>query len=271
MMPKVYRFESVDNFIAACRTEVKSRPAATNYHDHDWALGLTWQQAYTKAVEGDSGLARGMAESIEKINLGIGPVERMSDSPSVAGYRVVVPDFLGGNPRNMRRRVAAERQLPHVCLYICYYASAGVGAAELMKRGSAILALIEALQMRRIGADIYLVGENGGVQKTAADDVYTIIRIENRPLDLSTAAFALGHPAFGRQISLDWDIAHGVPPRGPWPHNYRQPGYLTRLAEIVEAPPGALIIPSTYLSDHIIFTNPERWVTEMLRQLSPAQ
>lgn len=270
-MPKIHRFESVDSFIAACGEKVKNHRCADSWHEHDWALGITWQQAYRKAIEGDAGLASAMSESIEKINIGIGPVERMSDLPSVAGYRVVVPDYLGGNPRNMRRRTVTERQMPHVSIYICYYASAGVDALALMKRGSAILAFIEALQMRRIGADIYLVGEVGGVQKSDADDRYTIIRVENRPLDLSTAAFALAHPAFGRQISIDWDIAHGSPEHGPWPHNYRSPGYQARLAEILEAPPGAIIIPSTYLDDHIIFTNPERWVTERLQQLSLEQ
>jgi hypothetical protein len=267
----VLKFDSMHAFMAAFHAKVRHHSAGEM--PESWNLKTDWRAAAVKAVEGDPTLAGLADQTIEKINVTIGDVERPIDAPSVAGYRVVVPDFLGGNPRNMRKRAKAERQAQHVTIYVSVIASAGINAKDLLTRGSAILALVEALTMRRIGVDIYLLGEQAGSTGRAQDDVFTTIRVENRPLDLSTAAFGLAHPAFGRSLLIDWCIANGTPGHGPFPHasGYGQPEYLTNLAKILDAEPGSLFIPLAYLTDRLIFDAPERWVTERLEQLSLAQ
>lgn len=267
-MAHVERFDSVAEFMAKARKTVKDHHAAS-YKSDDWSLGLSWEEAYKKTEEGDPGMAERTAETIEAINLGLGPVERAAAIPSVAGYRVVVPDFLGGNPRSMRRRAPQEQIRQHVTIYVGIYASAGVPASLLMKRGSAILALLEALAMRRVGVDLYLLGEQG--ESRLHGDCYTVVRVENRPLDLSTAGFAVAHPAWARQVALDYSIeAYQTPRSGPWPRNYRQASYEEELRRVVEMPEGALYIKSAYLDDGAIWERPEKWVRERLVQFGLA-
>jgi hypothetical protein len=111
----------------------------------------------------------------------------------VAGTRVLVPAFLAGAPDCMLRLTTEDRPVRHIRMFVNVASAASLPCEKLLVRGAAILGLVELLQSQQIGVDLALV-------YCPTDRDVFVINVESRPIDISTAAFAVGHPAFAREV-----------------------------------------------------------------------
>lgn len=225
---------------------------------HDWDHGVSPREAHDKARNGDPGMVADYRDQID-FNVAQGDHETAEWCLSVAGSSPCVPAALMGNPYSMRRRVKRERITRTVRVYVSLVCSAGIPAASMIKRGAAILALIESLQIQGVHVELFLLGELGSRQ----GDYIHVIPIET-PIDLSRAGFAIAHPAFTRHT-----VYHGLGDRhgfnGRWT-NYSNGGSDTStIRSILEMDSSDILVPTVHYSDTIL-TDPQAWIRERVKQ-----
>lgn len=269
-MMHVDRYESVNAFLK----ETEECNAIASYKEcggYDWDLGVKGPEALAKGRDGDLSVVSQATTAIDKLTVNaLANRPKAAFRPAMAGGYVNVPRYLGGAPDHMMARKKVGRESQHVSIYVCICSSAGVDAGSLLTRGVTILALLESLVARQVGVDLYLVEETGSADyKAYRDGCLQVIRVESQPLDLSTAAFAIAHPAFTRNVVYAMShLKYGC--MGNWPPGYdhsvnvnEKSAYAQLRRKSLGCSETDLIIPSVYLSDPIIKT-PDIWLAKTL-------
>jgi hypothetical protein len=193
----IVRFESLGQYAEAIDRDTRELPDVSRYQE--WDGGVSPARARSLMVAGMPSLIGDFSAQLSEIETTMGAELAPQFVPDVYGTRIDVGAYLAGAPRCMRRRAKRETDTRHVNVYVSLVCSGGVNAAAMLRRGSAILGLLATLQTMRVGVDLYLVADTHGRD----DGDYTqVIRVESRPLDLSTASFAIAHPGFMRGITL---------------------------------------------------------------------
>lgn len=266
----IKRYESVDAYLPEARAALArgARNAHRQSHGYSWDLGVSCPEAIQRATYGDASLGRKVSDVVDRIAPSIGDDARMRFAPALAGSRVNVPAFLSGNPYAMRRRVRTESSVQHVAIYVELACSAGIEAEKMVARGATILALLESLQQRQVSVDLYLVCTLDA--KNRSMDHYQVIRVESKPLDLSTAGFAIAHPAFTRNCCYATAEMDGY--CGWWsPTTMRLGGtstaYEAHFRELFELAPSDIYIPQTQSHDTLI-NDPTAWIETRLSQVA---
>lgn len=112
----------------------------------------------------------------------------------VSGGEVAVPLYLAGEPEHLRDAFLVPSLGRTVRIAIQTSTSGGVDSSTILKRGAAVLALVEALQELRVGVEVWAInsisGWDGGVRLTEA----------SMPFDTASIAFAIAHPAMQRRV-----------------------------------------------------------------------
>lgn len=118
---------------------------------------------------------------------------------AISGGLPNVAAFLAGSPLNMRRRQRVADDVGPLTIVADTASSGNIGAADLEKRGAAILALVRILSGLR-PVTLY-AGVCHGNSKQAADGLNAVFtRVETAPLDLARAAFILANPGAARGV-----------------------------------------------------------------------
>lgn len=272
------RWESVESYVLKVTEEMGSfgpEYARDRTSDH-WSAGLSFAQAKERALKGDPSLVGIATKALEKVSPSIGDAVRLQNVRTICGTRVSVPDYLGGSPLSMVKRVRAARQTTHVNIFVGIVSSQGLSSDQMLTRGATILGLLEHLQSVQVGVDLFLLAETHG--RTDGNYVQCI-RVESQPLDLSTAAFAIAHPAFARHITYAY-AAHKDGFNGDWPRDWGHPGmgqnesqqkaWLKRLrgwgCDIADQD---IYIPAPHYCDETM-TNPSGWLEAKIRQVCGA-
>jgi len=202
----VVRFESVDAYM----TEIRDRGVKLDFAGHgtwsEWSGGLTGEDARARAVTGDPSLVASFDASLSALTATVGEDARNVWTSDVYGSRPDVGAYLAGAPRCMKRRVKRETETRHVSIYVSLVAWSGSTASDMVKRGVAIMGLLSALQSMRVSVDLFLVLDTAAHDPKRGDvgDYTQVIRVESRPLDLSTSGFAIAHPAFTRHVTYSY-------------------------------------------------------------------
>lgn len=273
-------WESVHDYVTKVDAELDGY--GKSYHDgvgKEWDDGVKYTEAIRRAKEGDPAMVSPATDTMRRVAPIIDDNLRMCNLRTLCGTRVSVPDYLGGSPRCMVRRVKAPRMVPHVNLFVCIVSSCGLSAEKLLKRGATILALLEYLQACQIGVDLHLLVELDGDNDQTGDYVQCI-RVESQPLDLSTAAFAIAHPAFARNVTYAYaQKFHGF--CGGWPRNLthdwatgadgqptkEQVRWFDMLRSFgVPIKDTDIYIPHAYMTDELM-TQPEKWLEARIRSV----
>src|SRR5579872_5332559 len=189
----IARYSSVGEYVRKAR-EVVKHPTREHYSGNGWDLGVSFEQACERGLVGDLDAAARATEALAKIETSSTRESyRLRPTLSMAGSRVSVPTYLAGKPNCMVRRVKTEIATRSVAIYVDTSCSAGIPASSMFQRGVTILALLSALQSSGVAIELYLVSSLYG---RTDGDYYQLIQVESNPLDLSTSAFAIAHPAF---------------------------------------------------------------------------
>jgi hypothetical protein len=139
------------------------------------------------------------------------------------------------------------------------------------------LALLASLQSINVSVDVKLVLEGD----TDKGDLFHVIDVDCRPLDLSVSGFAIAHPAFTRHVGYSSMQAHGF--KGGWsdvwkalhpyptkPSERSTSEYSRQVRKLLGASDTDVFIAPMYLTDPLS-TNPKRWLQDRLNQVTQTE
>lgn len=268
----VKRYDSIAAYVA----RAKELDAPMSYSRGDtWDQGVSGTQACERALAGDLTLAAEASALADKIEAStIEGTVRYANISGVAGTRVNVPVYLANHPSCFVRRAKSERATRHVTIYVSLVCSAGIPAESMIKRGCAVLGLLTALQCQQYGVDLYLLGETSGPHMRGS--MFQIIRVDSQPLDVSSAAFALAHPAFARNVLYMVQARENAASSTGWPHDFQQPfgdsaGYMKsaygkRVRDLLGMTETDVWAPAAYIGEESI-QDPIGWINKCLVQV----
>ena len=123
----------------------------------------------------------------------------------VSGVAVDMGAFMAGEPENMMFLMPTEERqggkVVRIVLNVC--ASGSVDARDLLKRGVAVLALVEAIAMVGGSAELIVVDTRGGRGDSGAAS-YTIVPVKeaSQHIDPDRLMFAAAHPSMLRRFGF---------------------------------------------------------------------
>jgi hypothetical protein len=119
---------------------------------------------------------------------------------SVAGHRPNVGAFLAGSPMSMVRNMPAAKVDGRVKILVPSTASCGVDHSTLLKRGAAIMGIIEHLQAEGYAVEVtvgfFMTATNEGTDLVS---VPIVVKHYQDTFDPAALGFALAEPSFGRK------------------------------------------------------------------------
>ncbi len=281
----ILRYDSVSALISAVTCD-GTRPLSSYGSGGSWDGGVPPAQACEFAKYGDPSIVAKFEGVVTDVQAAVQANPRFDFISDVLGARVNVPAFLAGTPLNMRKRVRRPVESRHVAVYVSNTSAAGVSAETLLNRGAAIVGFISALQAAGIAMDLWIVSDmqghsEGRTSTSYADDMahdltmdgdcIQLIRIESAPLDLSSAGFALAHPAFARHICYRNAERYGS--QGSWSKTYRMNGgyegdmerYSAAMRAKLNLGDTDVFIPPTSYADTLV-RDPQAWIQARMSQ-----
>jgi hypothetical protein len=164
----------------------------------DWYGGMSFDRSIEAVRSGDmTGVAASDRLLAEKESLV--PVSKSWRTlDSVIGMCPNVPQYLAGNPYNMRLKQRCATATAPLSIFVELVASAGISAQTCLKRGSAMLALVRMLANLR-PVELWCVVAIG--QRNSRSSL--CVRLDTAPLDLARAAHVLTHPSVFRAWATD--------------------------------------------------------------------
>ena len=252
-----------DEFVREAQgTDVNSLSHGGPGGGYAWDLGVDWYESVKRATSGDNTLVVSASQLLDKIQINTSDVSAFKTVLGVAGGGVCVPAYLTSHPESMLSRQRRPRSSPQVNLYVCINSSAGVCADDLLKRGTAILALLEALRLQQVAVDLFLVSVLGAYNKSDNAN-YGVIEIPSRPLDLSTVGFAVAHPAFDRHL------LHGLCSKFGYVGGWAADRSIGKVRQVLDMQPQDIYIPEVYGCEEK-FENPQAWIDQHISQITGA-
>jgi hypothetical protein len=230
-----------------------------------WFGGESPADSIRLAISGDTSRVADAERLLSQISAEIDVPERPWIADCAGAYPVV-PDFLAGMPDCMRRRDTVESTESPVRIFYCPTASEDITAAQLMRRGCAVLALAIALSRSRpIELCVFNIGRHEDAESVI------VAPINTAPLDLATAAYVMTSAGFVRRLCYNlarqhhWDRKRGSI---AWPHDYGRADYLPGLLRRLGGNPETdVIIGPAYSADALI-NDPVAWVNAQVARLT---
>lgn len=268
------RFPSVESFISSMVQKKDAMKASKfwnrpgDFHGADWNLGVNSDLALHQAVAGDNRLASMANDAISKLELQIGETSKKRNAPYFSGSRVSVPAYLSGNPKAMIRRERQTAQGQEITIYLGISANSKISSQDMLNRGCTVLALLETLQAQGVGINLSLYVDHTGYDNQL---LMTVIDVETKPLDLSTAAFAIAHPAFVRAVCFPANAVlggfAGYAGKDRFGRYLDQENYDNVVKNALDMKEGDIFIPRAMPHDALL-SNPVAWLQERIRQVS---
>lgn len=276
--PEPYKGRLVHYIIADSIGELGRFASESNlpgsYSAPSWDMNLGIKGAIELCTKGDLSAVPESDALLAKLESYTAmPSTRAVWRDDVAGYFPNVPAYLAGSPMSMRRRVREENTSAPLAIIPDLGISGGITALQTRARGTAILALTRALSGCRPielwAADMGAADEHGPYSQRNC--VVVACRIQTTPLDLSSACYALTHPAFVRQVLFGLEGKyHGF--IGGWPFGIGRALKRDEMERIM-APAfpqvsETLCLPGLHLTDESV-TNPLAWLKRQIAEHDP--
>lgn len=235
----------------------------------DWYGYVNAKQAREYALSGFAPLMSKAEKIFDQVSDAAMPLAAMVHTPDVWGQRLAMGEWLAGSPTCFRRKKRTTQEISPMKILVCTTCSAAIDADTMITRGAAILAFLMRLQTIR-PVDLFLSSELGNSSR--GHSCLSTVRIESRPLNLSSASFAIGHVGFSRGFLYDY-ARNEQKSGGNWPssndcnfsyYSGATTAYLRQLAAHLDFNPETdLYIPAARYNDPII-SNPVAWINAQL-------
>jgi hypothetical protein len=172
--------------------------------DVSWAGGLTKNSAINRTREGNivkQDTLRKAEALLDKIDASFRDRDVHSWQPSIAGAYPIVPEWLMGRFDAMRIKHPEESEIAPIKMYIECAVSAGVSHDALIKRGTAIAALLMRMTEHR-PVELYMFA----AWDLTTCDMHKCLwsaRMDTSPTSLNQLLHVMGEPAFLRMINFN--------------------------------------------------------------------
>lgn len=262
-----FRFESLGHMTRAFQARDKTAwPAGRGDHDSwnsGWIGDSSLDAVCRKAISGDESLVAEAAKLLDEFSEITPETTRHQCARHVAGVTPDVPAFLAGSPRAMRRRSNMQSDHAPIRIVVNMVSSGAITTEQMRKRGIVILAFLMAASARRaVTLDWAYVTTDSRESRFRKLGVISA-RIKSDPLDLASAAYAMGGPQIARSIGL---FAHAkFVISGFWQSGGCVPSVeaTPAIRECLNMTPEDVFIPGAFYEDETI-KNPKKWLAEQL-------
>jgi hypothetical protein len=256
----VFNFDDMSEFIAAMPATAEHGSGDAS----DWNGQESFNDAKINAIHGRSEGMNEAEKMIDSINAENVTSCQQSFVANVAGALPIVPAAIAGSPFSMLQKVDSVQLSAPIRVFASCATSAGISAADMSKRGAAIIALILKLQEVK-PVQLFIIGELEGSQENGGSAI-PCVRIETTPLDTTAASYALTSAAFLRQLCFEFTDSEGF--NGSWA--YRESPQDKEFQDKIKAElfctENDLYIRGGYASDKSI-QEPAAWVQDRLNEL----
>ena len=225
---------------------------------------ISGKQACVNARDGNLEAAAASDRLVTQFEAFAPPRMAWESIDNTVGAVPVVPNYIAGNPMNMRLRRRTSKETAPLAIIVDATSSGGINSADVNNRGSAILAFARAISARR-PVELWVFA---GLGSAGGGAVFVGNRIETAPMDLAHAAPCLASVAWSRNVGYQICKAHGS--NGAWPFNRRALTSAQTEAVLSPALPHlseTLVIPGIMLHDELT-TKPVQWIQRTLAKYS---
>jgi hypothetical protein len=244
--------------------------ATDNRRSRSWYGNETPTQTAELTLTGNRTLVPAAEALMNQLDAKI-EIPRKRFQRNAAGPICIVPDILSGSPTPFRRLHHEPDERAPITILSVVTSSGGIGANVLIKRGTAILALVMALAQVR---PITLSAVNILHGADASGETVFSVALPTAPLDLARACYALTSQGFCRY--LGYELARKLNRfNGDWPKRYsygaKKQEYYDYLAKVLAPDPlNTLVIGAAELHDPII-NAPLEWINAQIRHFTGSQ
>lgn len=245
---KITVHDTWGDFVTYCEGPVAShsedyRASRTTPRRRDWDMNLGYEKSIDLARQGWSEMRSEIEAMANEVSSRIGNVEVDTFVPTfdVCGVAVDVGRMMSGEYECMiqpeLRKVPRDTSV--VTIVIDMFTSASVSAQTYLKRGAAVLALLEIIRQMGVPAEVWLTLDMASEtipdnEKETGFGMHAIPLVKSdQPIDIDALAFGLAHPATFRRLGFsahevdDSPKSHcyGLPMRrpGPWTMEHLRP------------------------------------------------
>lgn len=205
-----------DNFVDFLAVAEKGQPLSvyTQSHKHeaddDWDFNQGWDGSLKLAHEGWPE-GRHMVEElsfivVETVIKSTEDVFQEKMHGDVAGSLVDVPKYLAGLPESMISFDPVYSPNKIIRIGVSTAFTWDMDAATIARRGAAIAALVDVLEMQRVRVEVVAQARvEAGYMTTkhnVASEWFVYVKRANSPLQMDQLAFTLAHPAMLRRIGF---------------------------------------------------------------------
>jgi hypothetical protein len=252
-------YESGSEFGAACERTGVAFSGSSWYGNEDRASALR------KLAVGDNALVPASEKLLGELEGLLPHTSRYLNIMDVVGALPVVPAYLSGVPVNMRRRAKIARDDAPISVVCDVTSSGGIGAGDLLARGTALLAFVRVLSEHRQVSLWCGIGLN-----VRSGSSMVLWRIDTTPLDLARAAHLLSAPSVSR--GLGYGLSYKLHASGGgWPFEDHQKQARTGEARLREVLGEQVhFIPPLFLRDELV-TAPLAWLKRELAKYLPSE
>jgi hypothetical protein len=210
-MNKHLTYDNLYDFWQYAMQESRAYRRESRVGVNQWSGGTTWEQAKQLAIDGwKEGL-----EEVEKYRAQLAPfitdkILRPIQVYSVSGYNVDVGAFMSDDPECFISRIYEERNYPgKIFKIVCSISfSAAIQPATIIQRGAMVCALIDAIEFAGHRAEVFCNFaasreehyRDGRNKNYGWFEVDVKVKPSDQPVELSSLAFCLAHPAMLRRI-----------------------------------------------------------------------
>lgn len=197
-------FENYGEFLALCEQELppfeESRRCAPSER---WDLNCGFAGALKLARDGWPEGRKTISEISEKLDSLVGETIRKADIQwEVTGDFVDIGRYLTGEPECMGQ--FTEIELPStgkiVRVMVNLSASAGIDSHDMVKRGAAAVALIDALESCGRQCELFIVSAQTSTYGNGTHETIVPVKRAGEHMELDRLAFTLAHPANYRRL-----------------------------------------------------------------------
>ncbi len=176
-----------------------------------------------------------------------------------------MPQYLAGNPYNMRLRRRCANTAAPLSVFVELVASAGIDTAICLKRGAAMLALVRTLANLR-PVELWCVIAIG--QRNSRSSV--CVRLDTAPLDLARSAHVFTHPSVFRALGYRSLECEFYPSgwKGSWAfddHGLHVDTAAESYRRLLMPGCDVLFVPPVHIRD-LYLSQPAQWLRTMIAE-----
>ncbi len=197
--PNIFvRCDSIGQMLALASLGDTTGVFSHGAEERDWFGGMSFAQAKDCAVMGHEPTAKAARDLIAKFaSLDI-RTPKKSRVKSPYGGAFHMPSIIAGKPKPARRMKKTPSVVTPLTIIVNVSTSSGVDHDVMLKRGTAIAAMVAHLSaMRPVQFFVTVAGQWGAVSEIIA------ARFSTAPCNIAQLAFLLSHQSFARLIGFN--------------------------------------------------------------------